>query len=406
MGLELARYIVEAVEVEGRSYREVARAHGVSKSWVAKLVTRFREGGYEAIKPRSRAAHRIPHKVSAELEDRIVVLRKQLAEAGFDAGAATIHHHLEQGGGQVPSISTIWRVLRRRGFVSPQPHKRPRSSWIRFQASLPNECWQSDVTHWRLGDGTEVEICSFLDDHSRLLLACSVAAVTTARHVVETFRAAAKLYGLPASILTDNGCVYTAWHRGGATALEVELLSLGILFKHSRPGHPQTCGKIERFHQTIKLFLAKQQPAGTLADLQTQIDRFASYYNQIRPHRALNRMTPHAAYQARDKARPASLGFERGKGIRVRQDRVDNDGKLTLRHAGRLHHIGVGRQHRGKRVIMLITGLEIRILTRQGELLRQLELDPTKDYQATGLPAGPPKGRPLGARKKTVSTIP
>ena len=406
MGLELARYVVEAVVVEGRSYREVARAHGVSKSWVAKLVARFREGGYEAIKPRSKTAHRIPHKVSADLEDRIVVLRKQLAEAGFDAGAATIRHHLEQSGGQVPSISTIWRVLRRRGFVTPQPHKRPRSSWIRFQASLPNECWQSDITHWRLGDGTEVEICSFLDDHSRLLLACSVAVITTAHDVVATFRSAAKRYGLPASILTDNGCVYTAWHRGGATALEIELLTLGIMFKHSRPGHPQTCGKIERFHQTIKLFLAKQPPAANPAELQTQIDRFASYYNQIRPHRALNRTTPQTAYQARDKARPTGLPLHRGKGIRVRQDRIDNDGKLTLRHAGRLHHIGIGRQHREKRIIMLINGLEIRILTRQGELLRQLTLDPTKDYQPTGLPPGPPKGRPLGPRKQAASTIP
>lgn len=406
MGLELARYIVEAVEVEGRSYREVARAHGVSKSWVAKVVARFREGGYEAIKPRSRAPHKVPHKVSPQLEDQIVVLRKELAEAGFDSGAATIHHHLEQNGGKVPSVSTIWRVLRRRGFVVPQPHKRPRSSWIRFQASLPNECWQSDVTHWSLGDRTQVEICSFLDDHSRLLLACQVAVVTTVRQVIATFRAAVKRYGLPASTLTDNGCIYTAWHRGGANAFEVELLSLGIVLKHSRPGHPQTCGKIERFHQTLKLFLSKQPLAATVDDLQAQIDRFTRYYNEVRPHRALNRKTPKQAFDARDKARPVGLPLQPGTGIRVRQDRVDKEGKLTLRHAGRLHHIGVGRDHRGKRIVMLIAGLEIRILTRQGDLLRQFTLDPTKDYQPTGLPQGPPKGRPLGPRKKASSTIP
>jgi transposase InsO family protein len=406
MGLELARYIVEAVEVEGRSYREVARAHGVSKSWVGKVVSRFREGGYEAIKPRSRAPHRVPHRTSAAVEDQIVVLRKQLAEAGFDSGAATIHHHLEQKGGKVPSVSTIWRVLRRRGFVVPQPHKRPRSSWIRFQASLPNECWQSDVTHWRLGDGTEVEICSFLDDHSRLLLACRVAVVTTVRQVVATFRGAANRYGLPASVLTDNGCVYTAWHRGGATAFEVELLSLGIVLKHSRPGHPQTCGKIERFHQTLKLFLAKQPPPATVDDLQAQINRFTRYYNQVRPHRALNRNTPREAFDGRDKARPANPQLPPGKGIRVRQDRVDKEGKLTLRHAGRLHHIGVGRDHRGKRVLMLIAGLDIRILTRQGELLRQLTLDPAKDYQPTGRPSGPPKGRPLQPRDTPPPTMP
>jgi transposase len=113
--MELGRYVVDAVVLEGRSYREVARAHGISKSWVAKLVARYRSGGYEAIAPRSRAPKRIPHRTSDELEDRIVALRKELCELGVDAGAATIHYHLSHTGGCVPSVSTIWRVLRRRG---------------------------------------------------------------------------------------------------------------------------------------------------------------------------------------------------------------------------------------------------------------------------------------------------
>src|SRR2546422_4081210 len=241
---QLARYVVEAVIREGRSCREVAGAHGVSKSWVAKIVARYREDGEAALQPRSKAPHRTPHKISSELEDRIVVLRKQLTDAGFDAGAATIHHHLGLTCDDVPSIATIWRVLRRRGFVVPQPHKRPRSSWIRFEAQLPNESWQSDVTHWPLADDTEVEICNFLDDYSRVVIASRVFLVTTAPAVVRVFRRAAKTWGFPASILTDNGCVYTAWHRGGATALEVELLALGIEYKNSRPYHPQTCGKV------------------------------------------------------------------------------------------------------------------------------------------------------------------
>src|SRR4029450_12417736 len=143
--------------VEGRSSRGVARAHGVSKSWVGKLVGRFRAGGYPAIEPRSPAARHIPHRTPDALEDEIVALRKELAELGLDAGAATIHYHLATRHDAVPSVSTIWRILRRRGFVIPQPHKRPRSSWIRFEATLPNQCWQSDVTHWRLRCGTEVD---------------------------------------------------------------------------------------------------------------------------------------------------------------------------------------------------------------------------------------------------------
>lgn len=147
-------------------------------------------------------------------------------------------------------------MLRRRGFVAPQPHKRPRSSWVRFEASLPNECWQSDLSHWRLAGGAEVEIVNFIDDHSRLALASRVLSPTTAPDVLEVFCGAARRWGLPAAVLSDNGCIYTASHRHGRSSMESELLGLGIAFKHSRPYHPQTCGKVERFHRTLKTFLA------------------------------------------------------------------------------------------------------------------------------------------------------
>lgn len=165
-------------------------------------------------------------------------------------------------------------------------------------------------------------------------------------------------------------------------------MTLGIEYKHSRPYHPQTCGKVERFHQTLKKHLASQPKARTIAELQVQIDRFAVSYNTVRPHRAKGRRPPRQAFDAR------------AKGVRVRQDRVDKSGKVTLRHAGTLHHIGVGRDHKQRRVIMLIAGLDIRVITRDGELLRHLTLDPSKTYQETGRPPGPPKGRPLGPRKK------
>jgi transposase InsO family protein len=390
--MQLARYVVEAVNKEGRSYREVARAHGVSKSWVGKVVARYREGGEEGIKPRSRAPHRIPHRTSAEVEDRVVELRKRLTEEDFDAGAATIRYHLMREGVTPPSEATIWRILRRRGFVVPQPHKRPRSSWIRFEAHLPNECWQSDVTTWKLHGGKEVEIVNFLDDHSRVVTASRVVQVATATGVVRVFRGAVRRWGLPAAVLTDNGCVYTAWHRGGATAMEVELLGLGIEFRHSRPYHPQTCGKVERFHQTLKRYLARQPRARSIAELQRQVDRFVAYYNQVRPHRAIGRRTPRAVWEARDKARPSRPQIERLKDVRVRQDRIDKGGMVTLRHAGRLHHIGAGRDHSGKRVTMLVSGREIRIITtRDGELVRRLTLDATKTYHGTGRRPGPPK---------------
>jgi transposase InsO family protein len=379
--VDVARYVVDAVVIEGRSYRQVAAAHGVSKSWVAKCVARFRSGGYDAIRPRSRAPNRIPHRTPAVVEDEIVLCRKQLEELAVDAGPATIHYHLSQRGLSVPSVSTIWRILKRRGFITPQPHKRPRSSWNRFEASLPNECWQSDVTHWRLADEREVEICNVVDDYSRACVASRAFDVTTAPKVVEVFQQAGEQWGFPASVLTDNGCVYTAAYRGGSCAMETELLSRGIAFKHSRPYHPQTCGKVERFHQTLKKWLAKQPPAATVDELQGQLDRFVGYYNNVRPHRSRGRITPRAAFDGRDKARPMRPKIDIDGAMRVRHDRVDGDGKVTIRHRGKLHHIGVGRAHNRTRVIMLVAGLDIRVLSEAGELLGRLRLDPTRNYQ-------------------------
>jgi transposase InsO family protein len=383
--VELARFVVDAVVLEGRSCREVAAAHGVSKSWVAKLVARFRDGGYDAIAPRSKAAKKVANRSSTELEDRVVRIRKELSDDGFDAGAQTIHYHLSLSDPSPPSVSTIWRILKRRGFVTPQPHKRPRSSYSSFEASLPNEMWQSDVTFFELKDGTKVEICNFLDDFSRVCVASKVFAVTTAPDVVATLYEAGSVWGLPASLLTDNGCIYTAAYRHGYSAMESELFHLGIDYKHSRPYHPQTCGKVERFHQTLKKFLRKQPRAATIAELQAQVDRFVAYYNHVRPHRAKNRKTPTSAFDSRAKARPIEREGVFTKELRVRHDRVDAHGVVTLRYKSKLHHIGMGRALKGTRIILLVAGRNVRIITTQGQLLRDFELDPSHDYQPQDL---------------------
>src|SRR5262245_24478516 len=169
MGLE--RYIVDAVVLEGRSPTEIARRHGISRSWLYQLVARFRDGGYPALVPRSRRPHSCPGRTSPELEAAVVGLRHELSQAGHDAGPATIAHHLGRRVDRAPSAATVWRILRRHGLITPQPHKRPRSSFIRFEAALPNELWQADTTHWRLADGSDVEILDLIDDHSRLFLA-------------------------------------------------------------------------------------------------------------------------------------------------------------------------------------------------------------------------------------------
>ena len=296
-----ARLIITAVVVEGRTKSEVARDYGVSRFWVQQLVERYGAEGEAAFQPRSRRPHTARTRSPAELEDEIVRLRKELTRQGLDAGADTIRTHLARGGRRgrrprrrrPPSVSTIWRVLTRRGFVTPQPQKRPRSSWRRFAAEQPNERWQADTTHWQLADGTEVEILNLLDDHSRLAWPPSPAAASPAPTSLHTFQDAFVRWGIPASVLTDNGAVFTGLpRRGGRVALEIELGRLGVRFDHSRPYHPQTCGKVERFHQTQKKWLAAQPPAKTIAGLQRQLTRFRTYYNDVRPHRAIARRTP------------------------------------------------------------------------------------------------------------------
>ncbi len=284
--MDLAGYVINAVLVEGRSVKEVCESHDISRSWLYELIARYREAGDDGIRPQSKRPRSSPTRVPAAVEDEIVALRKELTDLGVDAGAHTIHYHLQRRYRRrrraVPSVATIWRVLSRRGFVTPQPQKRPKSSWRRFQAELPNECWQADTTHWTLAGGTDVEILNVIDDHSRLLVASRAFVTAKAADVVETFHLGAAELGVPASMLTDNGAIFTAETRNGACAIELELLALGVDYKHSRPYHPQTCGKVERFHQTLKKWLAKQRPARTVAGLQAQLDRFRRYYNQER----------------------------------------------------------------------------------------------------------------------------
>jgi transposase InsO family protein len=382
-----ARLVIAAVEVEHRPISEVARDYRVARSWIYTLLARYRAEGEAGLEPRSRCPHSNPRQLAAQTEERIVELRKELLEQGLDAGPVTISYHLQQESGASPAVSTIYKVLTRRGFVTPQPRKRPRSSYIRFEAEQPNECWQADITHWRLTDGTEIEILDIIDDHSRLAIACIARTIFTAIAVRDGFRTAFTHRGLPASVLTDNGMVFTARlasRPGGRTALQTELATLGIAYRNSRPYHPQTCGKVERFHWTVKKWLARQHPAAaSIEQLQDQLDAFLDYYNTRRPHRSCDRHTPLSAYQARPLAAPS--GTPPGTHWRVRSDTVDACGKLTLRHAGRLHHIGIGAAHKHTEVLMLAAGLKIRIIARQtGELIRELELDPSRDYQPSG----------------------
>jgi transposase InsO family protein len=223
---------------------EAAERYGVSRRHLHRLLARYRDEGLAGLEPRSRAPLTHSNSITDRVRRRIVALRVELTGNGLDAGPVTIRWYLAQEGYTPPSTATIRRVLHEEGLIVPEPRKRPRSSYVRFEAAQPNETWQSDFTHWRLANGTDVEILNWLDDHSRFLLSCTAHVPVTGDDVVDTFLDAVQSYGPPASTLTDNGRVYTARHGGGRNAFEYVLAALTITQKNGAPNHPQTQGKI------------------------------------------------------------------------------------------------------------------------------------------------------------------
>src|SRR3954452_19929896 len=345
-----ARVAVLQVVSKQLTVTAAAAESGISRRHLQRLLARYRAGGLEALEPRSRRPKTTPIATPAEVRGRVVELRVQLTADGLDAGPETIRWHLEREGLGAPSTSTIRRILHAAGLITPQPRKRPRSSYTRFEMAQPNEMWQSDFLHWRLADDGDVEVLNWLDDHSRFLLSCNAHQPVTGDDVVTVFLGLVEQQGAPQSTLTDNGRVYTARFGGGRNAFEYLLPLLGVKQKNGAPGHPQTQGKTERFHQTLQRWLKAQPPAQTLPELQRQLDQFRDHYNEQRPHRALARNTPGDAYRATPKAAPATNGHA-PQHYRIRYDRLDTKGRMTLRRAGRMHHLAIGIEHARKRVL-------------------------------------------------------
>lgn len=383
-----SQVIVLSILHEHLTPTQAARRFGVSRKWIYQLLARYKAGGLEALQPLSRRPHSNARALSDDLRQEIATLRGELLAQGLDAGAASIAWHLKMKYKRSPAISTIWRILKAQGLVTPQPKKRPRSAIQRFEAVQPNETWQSDFTHWRLADGSDVEIINWLDDHSRLLLHITAMKAVTGPAVIASFNACRSEYGTPFSTLTDNGIVYTARFIKGKNGFEYLLADLGVIQKNGSPGHPQTQGKIERFHQTLKKWLNQQAPAATIEQLQEQLDEFRELYNTQRPHRALEMKTPAFSYAATIKATPRSADAK--EHYRVRYDIVDKFGKVSLRRAGKMHHLGIGRGHCDKRVIIIVDHFKVTVVEkRTGEMLSEHGVNPAKSYWANILPDAP-----------------
>ncbi len=374
-----AQVIVLSIIHDGLTPTLAARRFGVSRTWIYRLLDRYKTGGLEALEPRSRRPKSNSRAISDLVKEEIIRLRFELLAKGLDAGAASIAWQLSKQSVYVPALSTIWRTLKAAGLITPEPKKRPKTTIIRFEAVQPNETWQSDFTHWHLDDGRDVEIINWLDDHSRMLLLCSAYLRITGKVVVDTFNQCQKLYGTPFSTLTDNGNVYTSRLVGGRNGFEYLLAELDVVQKNGSPAHPQTQGKIERFHQTLKKWLNQKPIAKDLIQLQTQLDEFREIYNSKRPHKGLEMKTPQSCYEATIKATPKVAKDK--EHYRVRHDHVDKFGKLSLRRAGKMHHLGVGGENRFKKVLVIVDHYKVSVVEQKtGEILSQHSIEPSRDY--------------------------
>lgn len=381
--------IVTAITQQRLTVTQAATRFNRSRQWIYTLLKRYEEGGIEALTPQSTAPKSSPHKTNAQVRAAILTIRRTLSKQGSDNGPATIAWHLRNQGYNTPSESTIRRILHEEGLIVPQPHKRARSTYRRFEAQLPNECWQADVTHIRLAGGQAIEVLDFLDDHSRYLLHLKAYTNVTAAIVVADMTTLCEEYGFPQSTLTDNGLIFTARYSQGRSTLkglnafESYLATHSIKQKNGRPSHPQTQGKIERFHQTLKKWLkARPRPRG-IAAAQKLLDEFRTWYNTQRPHQALNRRTPHTVYTDLPKATPEPFITEDN---RVRRDTVDKDGRITLRYAGKMRYLGMGRRHNGTLTLTVVAGIQATTTNREtGEIIGLHTLNPSRQYQPNEL---------------------
>jgi transposase InsO family protein len=353
------------------------RDEQVSRQTFYKFRRRFRDEGIDGLQDRSRRPLSSPGQTSAEVEDIVVCRRKQLIEQGVDHGAQSIVWSLQRDGMQaVPSPSTVWQILTRRGAITPQPQKRPKSATKRFVFARPNECWQSDWTGWALADGSAVAIAGSLDDHSRYLVGLHADAGDADGTLVwAVIMAGVDECGIPSMALSDNGIVYTGRFHAHESAFEINLRALGVRTINSTPFHPQTCGKIERFWQTLKKWLNARDPAATLTELNAMLEEFRTFYNHHRPHRALHGATPAETFHATAKARPADRPLSAP--VFVSRHTVDEkSGQLFVSP----YKVNVGLRWAGHDCDSIRDGDHI-VIFSGATLVREFTADHTRIYQ-------------------------
>lgn len=367
--MSVRRLIVD-VDLDGLNVTGFCAQHGVSTWFFYQLRKRYAAEGEAGLERRSRAAKTVANRTPVWVEDLVVEKRKELDDAGWDAGPATIWVHLSESmpAQMVPSESTIWRVLSRRGFITPQPEKAPKHAHKTFAAERANECWQLDDIEWGLLDGTVVKVITLIDDCTRLCPSLKAVDSVNGETAFDAFTIAAENWGWPERFLSDNAKAYKI-------SLANAVRPLGVDHRHGRPNHPQTQGKVERFHQTLQKWLEAQPRPASPEQLQTQLDWFCDYYNNQRPHRAIGRRTPASVFDQTAKAGPSDRPLGTTTTIH-RDNKVAANGNLTA--GPYVISLGVARAH--QEATAVITGFSCHVFIA-GRLVRQLQLDPTRRFQ-------------------------
>jgi transposase InsO family protein len=294
--MELKLGVLSESERSGETVAEVCRRQGISRASYYRYRRRYLAEGASGLEERSRRPLGSPRQIDAGLELAICELRTRHPRWG----ARRIRTELARAGIEPPAVSTVHQVLKRNYLVAPQPPRRARAD-KRFEREVSNDLWQIDATRVLLADKTPVWVIDLLDDHARFLVGATAFPDATGEAAWEAFTTASALHGLPRQLLSDNGLCFTGRLHGNEVLFERRLAKTGVVMINSAPYHPETLGKLERFHRTLKEWLQDEGPAADLPGLQLLLDRFRAHYNLERPHQGIGDLTPAERYQ---------LGFE------------------------------------------------------------------------------------------------
>jgi transposase InsO family protein len=366
-----------SVQAAQESVTELCARLGISRKSYYKYLARFASEGLEGLQPRSRRPLTCPTETPPEMVELIVQARAELAAEGWDNGALSIFYRLLRDGVQPPVARTIHRVLVRRQLVQPQPRKRPRSSYRSFEFPATDDCWQIDAFDYELAGGEPVVVFEVKDDCSRTQVANLGWTSEDTMGAWECLARGIDDFGKPRLLLSDNSLAFTGKLHNRIVLVEKNLMALGIKPITSRPHHPQTCGKNERGHQTLRQWLAARPTAATLEELQALLNRYQQEYNN-RPHQGLDpNQTPLERRIAATRHTP----------IQVRPEQPTLVRHCTVKPRGFINwegrRIAVGRELASRILVVFATGDHLLIFYRH-HLVRDLMLDRSRRYQ--GLP--------------------